>query len=119
MKKLLLAAGVSVLMLSSCSMHNGLTTNANLNTTQVVLKDNNYKIIQSIQGESEATYIFGIGGLLKNAMIAEAKADMLKSVDLLGKSRAIINENVEIKHTFYPFVTKYKVIVTANVVEFY
>ncbi len=63
-------------------------------------------------------YIFGIGGHDRNGMIEEARAEMLENADLVGSSKAVINETVEVKHSFFPFVRKYDVIVSAYIVEF-
>jgi hypothetical protein len=109
---------LSITLLSSCAFHNGLSSNQNNNTTEVVLAKKNYKVIASVQGESQATYVFGIGGLSKKAMIAEARANMLSKANIIGGSKAIINEIVEVKHTAFPIVQTHKVIVSAFVIEF-
>lgn len=115
---LFLLIGLTFLF-SSCGVHSGLTRNLNHHTTDVVLSKKNFKVIESVQGESQTFYVFGIGGFSKNAMIAEAKAKMLSRADIIGSSRAIINETVEIKRTFFaPFYGKYKVIVSGHIVEF-
>jgi len=105
-------------LLSSCGIHSGLTKNVNNQTTEVVLSKNNFKVVEVVQGESKATYVFGIGGLKKQALISEARADMLSNSNLLGSSKAIINETVEIKNSFFLVARKYKVIVSAYVIEF-
>lgn len=106
------------LLLPGCALHNGLTSNANLHTTEVELSEGNFKVIARVQGSSEATFIFGIGGLKRAAMIAEARSKMLESADIIGSSKAVINETVEVRHTFFPIVRKYEVIVTAHIIEF-
>jgi glycoprotein endo-alpha-1,2-mannosidase len=59
MKKILLILiGIAVLS-SSCAVHNGLTTNLNNHTTEVVLSRNNFKVIETVQGESQAMFILG------------------------------------------------------------
>lgn len=103
---------------SSCAVHNGLTTNTNVNTTEVVLSQSNFKVIESVKGESQAVYVFGMGGLSRSGMIAEARARMLANAGLVGSSRAIINETVEVKHSFFPIVRTYKVTVSGYVIEF-
>lgn len=117
MKKVLLFL-FSLLLLSSCAMHNGLTTNGNVHQTQVVLSQNNFRVIANVKGESKCTYVFGIGGTSKDAQIAEAKAQILSRVDMIGKARALVNETVEVKNAFYVFFNVRTVIVTAQVVEF-
>ena len=118
MKRIItLLLGLSFLF-SSCAVHNGLTRNQNNHTTQVVLSKNNYKVIASVKGSAATTYIFGIGGLSKSALIAKARAKMLAESNIEGSARAIINETVEVKQSIFPIVNKYKVIVSGHVIEF-
>jgi hypothetical protein len=118
MKKVFFLLIGMMFLLSSCAVHNGLTANLNNNTTQVVLSKQNYKIIQSVKGSSQATFVFGIGGLSRKAMISEARSNMLAQADIVGGSRAIIHETVEIQHSFFPFVRTYLVTVSGFVIEF-
>lgn len=118
MRKLFFLLIGIILLFSSCAFHSGLTTNSNNHTTEVVLSQKNFKVIESVQGESEAMYVFGIGGLSRKAMIAEARANMLSKANIVGGAKAIINETVEIKYSFFPFVGKYKVTVSGHIVEF-
>ncbi len=118
MKKSISLISLIALLFTSCAVHNGLTTNQNNHTTEVVLSKNNYKVIERVQGEAQTRYILGIGGLSKKALVAEAKADMLSKANIIGSSKAIINETVEVKHSFFPFVRLYKVTVTGHIVEF-
>ena len=117
MRKLLLLLIGTAFLFSGCAVHSGLTFNTNNHVTQVVLSKNNYVVIDSVRGESEAIYLFGIGGFLKEALIAEAKADMLSKADIIGGSRAIINETVEIKHSLFPVIRLYKVTVSGHVIN--
>ncbi len=112
-----LLIGITFLF-SSCAIHSGLTTNSNVHATEIVLSKNNFKVIESVQGESQAMYVFGIGGHSRKAMIAEARANMLSKANLVGGSKAIINETVEVKRSFFPIVRLYKVIVSGHIVEF-
>jgi len=116
-KNLFLIVGI-VLCLSSCTIHSGLTTNLNNHNTEVVLSRNNYKVVEKVQGESRALYIFGIGGLSKKALIAEARAKMLARSNIIGGSKAVINETVEVSYSFFPFVRFYNVTVSAHIIEF-
>ncbi|MCI4650811.1 DUF6567 family protein [Phaeodactylibacter sp.] len=116
-KAFILMIGLAFLS-SSCAIHAGLTTNANLHTTEVELSGNNFKVVASVQGESQAMYIFGIGGISKKALVAEARSEMLSNANLIGSSKAVINETVEVKHSFFPFVRIFEVIVSAHVIEF-
>jgi PBP1b-binding outer membrane lipoprotein LpoB len=118
MKRISIVLIVVSLFLTSCASHYGLPKNYNQNTTEVVLTKKNFKIVKIVKGEAEATYIFGIGGLAKNGLVAEAKAKMLETAGMEGNPRTIINEVVEVKTSGFLFINKYKVIVSALIVEF-
>jgi hypothetical protein len=118
MKKLTYLLLLITILFSGCAFHKGLTTNSNVSTTEIVLSKNNYKVVERVQGESQALYILGIGGLSRKAMIAEAKNSMLSKANIVGGSKAIINENVEIKNSYFPFVGVVKVVVSGYVIEF-
>jgi len=118
MKKLTFLLIGLTFLISSCAVHDGLTTNSNNHTTEVVLSEKNFKIIESVQGEAEVQYIFGIGGTKKKALIAEARANMLNKANLVGSSKAVINETIEMQYSIFPFWGKHKVIVSAYVIEF-
>lgn len=119
MKKLsFLIIGI-IFLLSSCAIHNGLTTNRNNHSTEVVLTKKNFKVVESVQGEAEVKYIFGIGGTKKQALIAEARANMLKKANIVGSSKAVINETIEMQYSLFFLAGKHKVIVTGHVIEFY
>ena len=103
---------------SSCAVHSGLTHNVNNHTTNVVLEKNNYKIIQKVKGTASGTTVLAIGGSFK-PLIEKARAEMLESAGLIGTSRAVINETVEINNKNYVGVVNVKTItVSAYVIEF-
>ena len=109
------------IIISSCGVSRGLTKNVNNNTTQVVLSKNNYKIIEKVEGKSTARYFLGlIGGLSKKSLLTDARNKMLANANLIGTSRAIINESVQINITGYLIYTyiEYTVSVSGYVIEF-
>lgn len=106
-------------LLSACSSSIGLTRNNNNHQTEVVLSQKNYKILKYVEGESTARYILGIGGTGKGGMIAKAREKMLKNAGLIGKSRAVINETVEMKTKAVLIYTEVRYIVSAYIIEFY
>jgi outer membrane lipopolysaccharide assembly protein LptE/RlpB len=118
MKKISLLLIAAVALLSSCGINKGLTNNVNNHSTEVVLSKKNFKVIAAVQGEAKAMYVFGLGALTKKAMIAEARANMLAKANIVGGAKAIINETVEVKNSFFPIVRFYEVIVSGHVVEF-
>jgi len=118
MKKMYFLLILVALCMTSCASHFGLPKNFNQNTTEVVLTKKNFKVVKMVKGEAEATYIFGIGGLAKNGLVAEAKSKMLSDAGMDGTARTVINEVVEVKTSGFLFVSKYKVIVSAQIIEF-
>ena len=118
-KSLFLVLVVIMFGMTSCSLHDGLTHNLNQNSTNVVLQDNNYTIVQKVRGESQADYFFYFGGFRKKGLIEEARADMLENANLIGSSKAVINEAVETSYTtFCGIYSNVKVTVSGYVVEF-
>lgn len=121
MRKLLMlfVLAATLLGVSSCSIHSPMAVNVNQNNTNVVLQDNNYKIVQKVSGDSQANYLFFLGGIRKKGLIEEARAEMLENANMIGSSRAVINETVETSVTSFVGVYNYiKVTVSGYVVEF-
>ena len=64
MKKLLSRVAmisVAALVLVGCGVSQNLTTNANLNQTNVVLSQKNFHVVKNVEAQASATYVFGIG----------------------------------------------------------
>ena len=106
-----------IFSLSSCALHSGLTNNVNNSTTNVVLAHNNYKIIKKVKGTASGTSVFGLGGSFR-PLIESARAQMLGNAGLIGTSRAVINETVEINDKVFVIVNIKTVTVSAYVIEF-
>lgn len=105
--------------MTSCSVHDGMTRNLNQNSTNVILQDNNYTIVQKVRGESEADYFFYFGGFRKKGLIEEARANMLENANLVGSSKAVINETVETSiSSFLGIYNIMKITVSGYVIEF-
>ena len=105
-------------MLASCGLSTNLPTNSNQNTTEVVLSGNNYKVIKQVKGEVKATYVLGIGGNKKRDIIAQSRKLMLEDAELVGKARAIINENVDVHVKYGLFTTKFTITSSGYLIEF-
>lgn len=98
--------------LTGCAMHTGYMNNsAALSTANFTYAK------QSLQGYSEAWYVLSIGGLEKEALVEEAKRDMLKEYEL-KPNQALANVTVNFKNSFYIVVSSTKCTVTADIVEF-
>lgn len=110
---------ISALLLSSCGTGTALIVNQNLNTTQVNLGSNNYKVVGSATGTCEVEYILLIGGLSQRQIYQNAYSDMVSKASLGSGSRALINVVSE-EHIggVPPFYFKRTITVSANIIEF-
>ncbi len=82
------------------------------------LSSNNFKFVKPAQGYAETTIIFGIGGLKKDALVAEAKSDLLQK-NPLKDGQTLANVCVDFKYTFYfGIVIVTRATVTGDIVEF-
>jgi len=109
---------LGVFLVTGCAFHNGLTNNFNNNNTTVELSEDNFKVVNYVQGDAHCTYIFGIGGLNKEALVEKAKSEMYRRADLKGKPRAIANISVDTKYNIFPIVRRIKVTASGHVIEF-
>jgi hypothetical protein len=105
------AIGLLGLMIAGCAYHNGIMTNS------ASLSQNNFKIVKFAKGESNTMYILGIGGLGKDAMVAEAKKNLLENFPL-KEGQALANTTVDFKTSYFLIVFKNTVTMTADIVEF-
>lgn len=74
---------------------------------------------RNLIGEAEATYVFGIGGVARHSLVAEAKKDMLKNHPLKA-NQALANLSVSHKTTGFLgiIVVTVRCTVSADIVEF-
>ena len=112
MKKLLIIA-VCGLFFGSCAMHGGYVTDS------AALSTNNFAYARKmVEGTATATYIFGIGGLKRQALVEEARINLLDNYQLQD-NQALVNTTVSFKMTFVlPFFMQNKCTVSASVVQF-
>jgi len=116
MRKIVLFSALA-LLLASCGVTRELSHNVNNHTTQVVLAKNNFKVVEHVKGEASNQYLLIIGGG-KRALVEKARAKMLQKANLVGSSRAVINETVESYWIFIGVGIQYTVSVSADVIEF-
>jgi hypothetical protein len=105
--------------LSSCGIGTAVVTNHNQNATEVHLSGNNFKVIDYVNGSSEASYVLAIGGMNKRQLYENAYSMMIRKANLLNGSKAIVNVMTE-EHIsgFAPFFVRRTITVSAQVVEF-
>jgi hypothetical protein len=68
-------------------------------------------------GSSSTTKILGIGGLSKDALVADAKRNLLENYPL-KENQTLANISVDFKNSYFLIVYLTKVTVTADIVEF-
>ena len=120
MKKILtkiVMAVAAVILFASCGISSNLTSNANLNQTNVVLSQNNFHVVKTVQAEVSATYLFGIGGLGKKALYNNAVADLTKKAELTG-SQALVNVTVKSSAKVFLFYANITYVAEGTVIEF-
>ena len=110
-------AAAVVLLLASCGVSQNLTTNTNLNQTNVVLSQKNFHVVKTVEAEASATYVFGIGGLSKKALYTNAVAELTKKANLTG-SQALVNVTVKNSGKMIFFYNKITCHAEGTVVEF-
>ena len=101
--------------LSGCAaFHSGYITDS------TALSQANFSYVdRQVQGYSRATYVFGIGGNARQALVDEAKEKM-RLEEPLGDNQAYANITVNWKNSYIIFgiVMTVKCTVTADIVEF-
>ena len=102
---------IVAMMFSSCAIHTG------IGMSNASLSQNNFKMVKYATGDVKTTKIFGLGGLGKQAMVAEAKQELLANYPLQD-GQALANMTVDWKTGFYFFVVVTKCTVTADVIQF-
>ena len=120
MKKILsrvAMAVAAVILLASCGVTSNLAFNANQNETNVVLSQKNYHVVKTVKAEVSASYIFGIGGLSKQALRNNVIAELTKEAGLTG-SQALINVTVHNSSKMFLVYNKLTYHAEATVIEF-
>ena len=117
MKKIgVLAMLVAVLCLTGCAVSS--TVSNNVTETQIVLSQNNFKVVGQAYGKAKATYVFGIGGLGRKALRNNAINEMSKNANLTGaQTLANITTNASVK-MITPLYVEVTYTATANIIEF-
>lgn len=88
---LLISICAIMVVFTGCSGLHSMTYNT-MNRTEVVLSQNNFRVVGPVEGTVSSTYVFGIGGASKKTMRDNAVQQMYKNANLKG-SQTIINVN--------------------------
>ena len=119
MKKIFLLAVVAcACLLTSCSTHFYSSSNASVSKTEVVLSQNNFKVVGQAEGVATITQVLGIGGCSQKEVRANAVAEMFKNANLTG-AQTITNINVKQAISGVPpFYYRTTYSATGTIVEF-
>jgi len=98
-----------VLFITSCATHNGIVSTTAL-PKNIVYEDIAF-------GVAQTKHILGIGGLSQDALVFEAKRELMKNRPL-KPNEEYSNFTVDFKKTYWPFYIETKVTVSADVVSF-
>lgn len=108
---------LALLFFTGCGISSYMTHNQNQNQTSVVLADNNYKIVKTVEASVSNTYICGIGGLSKEALMSNAIDELTKKANLTG-SQALVNVTVQTQNKVILVWSRKTVVAHGTVVEF-
>jgi len=120
MKKSILFSFLSIVILLSSCGYSGANVGYNYVSTEahVQLSKKNFRVVDYVVGEASATYILGIGGLSKKALIEKAKFEMYKNANMVGNAKVILNQTVSFNFDWYPAVRIIRCTVSGYVYEF-
>ena len=113
------AAAFVAVILTGCGMSSYMTSNVNVNQTNVVLQEDNFHVVRNVSAEVSQTYVFGIGGFSSNSLMNNAISDMYEKANLKG-SQTIINvtSSVSVKQVVWGIYTQRTAVVTGTIIEF-
>lgn len=117
MKKVFISAAIAAMLcLTGCSngFYRAYTSNTNLNQTQVVLSQNNFRVVKVVE---TTVYFKNTTKFKKDQLEQSAYAALLKEANLQG-SQALINVTLEEVVRNTAFSSKNSVRVTGLVIEF-
>ena len=114
---LLVTSVLLLLFASGCGVSSYMTQNQNQNQTNVVLSDSNYKVVKTVEATVTNSYVFGIGGLSKKALMSNAVSELTKKANLTG-SQALVNVTVQVQNKIILVWNRKTVVAHGTVVEF-
>jgi hypothetical protein len=111
----LLFLGLSIFFSSCLSTFRG-----DIQQSGFSINDCDFKIVNTAEGIAKATYVFGIGGNLREGLVNDAKRNLYNSTKLT-KNQQLTNITTDIKTSTFiiPIVTVQTAIITADIIEFF
>ncbi len=115
MRNTIFIAVTFLFLLTGCAAHFGTLK------SDVSLNQANFKVVTTASGSSQTKLVMGFGGLKKEALVAEARKDLVSKANL-APNQVLANLSLDVKTSifpgFLPMVVIQKVTVTADVIEF-
>ena len=111
------AAAFVAVILTGCGMSSYMTSNVNVNQTNVVLQEDNFHVVRNVSAEVSQTYVFGIGGLSKRALKDNAVSELTEKAHLTG-SQALVNVTMKEDYQTVLVWSKRTVRAQGTVIEF-
>jgi hypothetical protein len=102
---------ISLFVFNSCAYHSGVITSS------ASLTNANFQVVELAIGKAQTTHVFGIGGLKSDAIVFEAKQDLLRKYPL-KRGQVLANISVDFKRSFYLIVMFTEATITADIVDF-
>lgn len=97
-----------IVLMSSCAIHNG-----SISSNAVA---GNIEYMDVAYGVSQTTKIFGIGGLSKDALVMEAKRNLMRN-NPLKPGEQYVNFTLDIKRSLFLVVFNTKLTLSADIVK--
>ncbi len=109
MKKLLIVPVICYLLTSCVAIHTGSISSSSIGKT--------VKYEDIACGVSQTDRLFGLGSLSQDALVLEAKREMIKNRPLMPDEE-YANYTLDFKNTYWPFYIQNKVTMCTDVVRF-
>ena len=112
MKNITLLTIVTFILSSCMTLHKGYLSPISQN-----IDESEFAYNRTVHGESQATYIFGLGGGKPAGLIRDAK-EKLRTANPLSDGQALINFTIDEQFsTFFGIITTKKVIISADLIS--
>ena len=112
MKNLFLLLFLSIMISSCATLHSGYLTGV------APPIENNFKYVGNVMGKAQATYVLGIGGLLTEGLVREAKNNLIEN-NPIQDGQTLVNFTVDTETSYYlGIILTQRVIVSADILQY-
>lgn len=100
------------ILLTACTIHTGTISGGS-----GVITDDRFAVTRLVMGTAKTTQFLGIGGFEKDAMVFEAKKNMIQHAEM-QPGEVIGQTTVDFKRTFFFPIQSNKVTISAEIIDF-